>query len=269
MNWFDRAAELGSVVRDLVYPPHCLACRGGLPESGALHLCDRCRDDLGVFAGPFCDHCGAPVPLVMPGARGCGHCRKQRLRFDTTIALGPYAGPLRDLVLATKRPHGELLTLGLGQLLMHHRGEEIRQAQIDVVCGVPMHWRRRLSRLACGPALLAEVVAKAVGCPYAATLVRRRRSTVPQAQLSRTERQRNVRGAFVLGRGHRLNRAHVLLIDDILTTGATCSEISRVLKRGGASRVTVAVLARSFAGSDRAPALTAESGLPVSGESQE
>src|SRR5690606_9664481 len=129
-------------------------------------------------------------------------------------------------------------------------------------------------RMACGPALLAELIARELGVPFAANLITRRRSTVPQFQLPRSQRRQNVRRAFTMGWGHRLNGAHVLLIDDILTTGATCSEIARVLKRGGARRVTVAVLARSFAGSDRTPSrpqdtANRESGLPVLGESQE
>ncbi len=274
MSLYRRVVEWGSVLRDLVYPPQCLACGGEFVEPGPWRFCELCRFELGVFAGSTCDRCGAPRPFEMPGAKGCGHCFNQRFRFDRAIALGPYDGLLRDLVLATKRPQGETKTIGLGHLLMESRGEELRNCHIDVVCGVAMHWRRRLRRLACGPALLAESMARELRVPYAATLVTRRRSTVPQFQLPRSQRRQNVRHAFAMGRGHRLNAAHVLLVDDILTTGATCSEIARVLKRGGARRVTVAVLARSFAGSDRPPLVSLEarpreSGLPVPRESQE
>lgn len=274
MSLFRHVVEWGGVLRDLVYPPQCLACGGELVEQGPRRFCDLCRYELALFSGPYCDRCGVPRPFEIPGSKGCGHCLNQRFRFDAAIALGPYDGLLRDLVLATKRPHGELKTLGLGHLLMELRGEELRNCHVDVVCGVAMHWRRRLRRLACGPALLAELIARELRVPYAATLVTRRRSTVPQFQLPRSQRRQNVRRAFALGRGHRLNAPHVLLVDDILTTGATCSEIARVLKRGGARRVTVAVLARSFAGSDRTPTVpletgSLESGLPVVKESQE
>lgn len=274
MSLYRRVAEWGNALRDMVYPPQCLACGGELAAGERKHFCELCLYELGLFSGATCDRCSAPRPFEMPSVKGCGHCMNQRLRFDAAIALGPYDGLLRDLVLATKRSYGETKAIGLGRLLMEQRGDELRSAQIDVVCGVAMHWRRRLRRMACGPALLAELIARELGIPYAANLITRRRSTVPQFQLPRSQRRQNVRRAFTMGWGHRLNGAHVLLVDDILTTGATCSEIARVLKRGGARRVTVAVLARSFAGSDRTPSrpqdtANRESGLPVLGESQE
>jgi ComF family protein len=242
-------ADWGSALRDLVYPPQCLACRAPLESLGLLRFCQTCLDQLDLFAGTQCDRCGAPRTSGLPAANFCPHCRHLRFRFDRGLALGAYDGPLRELVLLTKRRAGASTALGLAHLLMESHGEHLRREAFDLVAPVPMHWRRRLARQASGPDLIAEVVAERLRVPLVTSLVRRTRSTTPQFQLPVSRRKRNVRRAFALRWGHALNSANVLLVDDILTTGATCSEIARVLKRGGAARVTVVVLARSFAGS--------------------
>jgi predicted amidophosphoribosyltransferase len=109
-----------------------------------------------------------------------------------------------------------------------------------------MHWRRRVRRGVNGAELLAERVACRLRVPLANRLLRRRRHTLPQSSLPRSERLENVRDAFVKRLAYHLEAAHVLLIDDILTTGSTCSEAARALKRGGAAQVTVAVVARGI-----------------------
>jgi predicted amidophosphoribosyltransferase len=93
---------------------------------------------------------------------------------------------------------------------------------------------------------LAEVLAKKLGVPRAERLLRRSRSTLRQFDLTPPERWKNVRGAFAVRAGYHLRAAHVLLVDDVLTTGATCSEAARALRSAGAEQVTIAVLARAM-----------------------
>jgi ComF family protein len=108
-----------------------------------------------------------------------------------------------------------------------------------------MHWMRRLVRGINNPDVLADLLSRHLDAPLATAGLVRRRNTLPQKDLSPRERRLNVRGAFRVRKGYNVKGAHVLLVDDILTTGATASEAARVLKRAGAATVGVAVLARA------------------------
>jgi ComF family protein len=136
----------------------------------------------------------------------------------------------------------------LGQLL---NGALPREQQYDLIVPMPLHWRKRLERGFNQSELLARFVAKRTGIPFAKSL-RRRKPTDPQAGLTRAQRRTNVAGAFEVKRRQEVQGRHVLLIDDVLTTGATASACSAVLKRAGAKRVTVLTLARA----DRRKSLT-------------
>ncbi len=233
----------------LLFPPVCLACRASQEEEEATRFCLDCTDEFAIFGGPFCNGCGKTLPLPLPAGQQCGTCGPRPRRYDRAVALGPYHGLLRELLLKAKRPPGEAVMRALGQLLGRERRPELATHDFDVVCPVPMHWRRRVQRLTNSASGLAEVLARELRVPFADRLMRRRRYTPPQSCLPPSGRKTNVRHAFGLGAGYRLDGAHVLLVDDILTTGATCNEVASVLKRNGAAEVTVAVVARSFSGS--------------------
>jgi predicted amidophosphoribosyltransferase len=125
-------------------------------------------------------------------------------------------------------------------------GERIAQAGAHVVVPIPLHWRRRWAQRTNSAAVLAEILSGRLGLPHADGLHRRRRYTKRQFDLTPHQRWDNVRHAFCVRAGYHLQRANVLLVDDILTTGATCSEAAHTLRKAGAAGVTVAVIARSF-----------------------
>jgi ComF family protein len=166
------------------------------------------------------------------------------LWFDETIAGGEYAGRLREWLLRMKTREGDALSLAVGQLVWQQCGERLVTEKADVIVPVPMHWRRRVAHGTNSAAVLAEVFSARLDVPLATGLLRRGRHTEPQSGLSATQKWLNVRGAFSTRAGYYLEGAKVILVDDILTTGATCSAAARALKRGGAERVTVAVVAR-------------------------
>ncbi|MGI9454977.1 MAG: ComF family protein [Aeoliella sp.] len=231
---------------ELLFPPACLACRGQLVGKQSARFCVDCLEELAIFRAPFCNGCGKAVPQPLEAGKSCGHCGLNKPRYDRALSLGPYDGLLRNLLLRAKRPAGEVAVRILAQLLAEERCEQLEQSKIDVVCPVPMYWRRRARRLANSAESVAEILAQQLRAPLASRLLSRRRHTKPQSSLPPTGRLENVRRAFDLGAGHHLDGAHVLLVDDILTTGATCNEAARILKRNGASQVTVAVVARSL-----------------------
>jgi predicted amidophosphoribosyltransferase len=167
------------------------------------------------------------------------------LWFDETLAAGLYDGRLRELVLRMKQAQGDPLSLAVGELIWNQCGQRLAAAAPDVVAPIPLHWRRRLTHRTNSAALLAEVLAQHLRVPLAERLLRRRRHTRRQSDLTPPQRWENVRRAFAVSGGYHLNQAHVLLVDDILTTGATCSEAARALRAGGAMRVTVVIAARA------------------------
>jgi predicted amidophosphoribosyltransferase len=134
----------------------------------------------------------------------------------------------------------------MGHLLWQRCRDRLTALKPDVVVPIPLHWRRRLVHRTNSAALLAEVLAARLHVPLAEGLLQRRRHTVRQFDLTPPQRWENVRRAFGVRAGYHLTSAHVLLVDDILTTGATCSEAARALRKAGAERVTIAVVARAI-----------------------
>jgi len=164
------------------------------------------------------------------------------------LALGEYEGLLRELLLRMKRDRSERLACAFGEMLSERLGDVVTELKPDVIASHPMHAWRRLALGTNPPAAVAAVLSRRIGVPVAAKLLRRRRNTPLQLGLSRPGRFRNVRGEVRVRAGYPLEAAHVLLVDDILTTGASCSEAARVLKHGGAAQVSVLVVGRTALG---------------------
>ncbi|HUT13621.1 MAG TPA: phosphoribosyltransferase family protein [Thermoguttaceae bacterium] len=143
-----------------------------------------------------------------------------------------------------KRPAHDSLSAAMGRLLAALREEQFAQLNLDLVVPVPMYWMRLARRGTNSPEILSQCLGQHLGVPVRRVLSRRR-NTLPQADLSPRDRFRNVRGAFCVRKGRRLGGRRILLVDDILTTGATCSEAARVLKEAGAELVAAAVIARA------------------------
>jgi ComF family protein len=235
---------------DLVFPAACVACGRKidreLEPDFACGLCEDCVEQLELFAGPACRQCGAPVPGTVDLTEGCIRCRGRRLWFDETVALGEYAGRLRELLLEMKQARGNAVSLAVARLAWERCGDRLRSLEPDVVLAVPMHWRRRWSHGTNSAAVLAEVFAQRLRVRRRSQLLNRRRNTPPQFSLPPSKRWQNVRQAFSAKRSYSIQGAHVLLVDDIMTTGATCSEAAHTLKAAGADRVSVVVVARTL-----------------------
>jgi ComF family protein len=259
LNFPKTTKALRRGLADLLFPPGCANCGVELDEDATSardrSLCNNCLEEMDIFSAPMCVRCGAPVPEALfpqherpqdsTSMVGCYRCSGRKLWFDDTIALGAYDGTLRDIVLRMKNVDGDSLSLVMGRLLAKMRAGRFADVGVDVVAPVPSHWRRRVVHRTNSAAVLAEVLSGRLGVPLAERLLRRSRYTVRQSELSATERWTNVRKAFAVRSGYHLREARVLLVDDVLTTGATCSEAARALRKAGAATVTVAVIARS------------------------
>jgi ComF family protein len=228
---------------NLVFPPACAACQVSLEPGTSLALCTSCRNQF-FDARAACSRCGLKLPAGLDSP-ACPQCRDHRLRFTRVLRLGPYEGNLRSAVLRIKRPNERALAVALGDMLGETFAAQLSQPPPEVIIPVPMHWTRRAWRGTNSPHTVAGRLAARLEIPLATHLLVRSRRTAPQAALSPNKRRANVRGAFRV-RFHRdLPGARVLLVDDIMTTGATLNEAAKVLAKAGAGEITVAVLARA------------------------
>jgi ComF family protein len=223
-----------------------LHCDDDLTTTSELSLCLKCIQLIAPELPNCCRRCGAVLPDGFEVSDRCPSCEGYALKFDAVYPLGRYDGAMRDVVLKTKRLSAEALSLAVGRLLAMRLRDKIVQFAPQAIVPIPMHWRRRFVRGVNSPELLAECLGRKLKIPVLRTL-RRRRYTRPQKDVQPGERFRNVRGAFAVRRwyANRLQGARVLLVDDILTTGATCSEAAKLLKQAGAAAVAVAVVARA------------------------
>ena len=234
--------RLGRLLVDAVLPPRCLACGEAVDEPDAL--CGRCWAGMVFFAPPWCARCGLPFPHPMGEGALCGECARQRPAWDRARAVLRYDKNSRPLVLSLK--HGDRTHMaGAFGRWMRRAGAELLDGA-DLIVPVPLHWTRLFQRRFNQSALLAHAIRKAGGPPVAPDWLVRRRRTPSQGHLGPLARARNVRGAFALKKGRSVRGRRVVIIDDVLTTGATVEECARVLRRGGAEFVGVLTLARAL-----------------------
>lgn len=228
-------ADFFSGLGAALLPWRCLVCGG--PGAAGQDLCPDCRHDL-PWNTCACARCGLPLPHPAPR---CGRCIRSRPPQAATSAVFRYAPPLDRLLLRFKF-HGDLAA---GRLLARLLAQGLAGApRPAALLPVPLH-RRRLRQRGYDQALeLARPLARELALPLLDGRLQRRRATAPQSELDARARRGNVRGAFHLGRGPALPD-HVVLFDDVMTTGATLSEAARVLRRAGVARVDLWVAARA------------------------
>lgn len=223
----------------------CVDCCRRCAPAGRK-TCGRCGANLSRFSPAESE-----TVETAPSAADCPLCRRHRLWFDRVTSLGDYEEDLRQNVLRMKRPEGESVAASMAQLLSTQRREQIQQFAPDLLVPIPMHWMRRLARRTNSAEVVAEHLGRALQVRVARRVLARSRNTLPQKDLSPNSRFRNVRGSFRVRRGYDIRGARVALVDDILTTGATCSEAAKMLKEAGAQDVAAIVVARAIGSNDR------------------
>ncbi|MCC6781168.1 MAG: ComF family protein [Hyphomicrobiales bacterium] len=247
-RWAPRATALlrGALARlvDIALPRLCVACREPVEGAG---LCPSCWSKLSFIAPPYCERLGIPFPYDSgPGLLSL-EAIADPPAYGRARAAVRYDEIARTLVHALK--YGDRLELApiMGRW-MAQAGRELL-ADADAILPVPLHWRRQWARRCNQSAMLSEVIGKACGRSVIHGALVRARATRQQVGLGKTERAQNVQGVFAVSpagkagiRGHRL-----VLVDDVLTSGATVEACTRVLLRAGARSVDVLVFARVVA----------------------
>jgi len=231
---------------DTLLPRHCILCGY---SSGGANICPPCSMELPRIE-LACLQCS--LPLTQADDRICGHCHNHPLPWNSAIAALVYGFPVDQLVRRFKFAR----SLACGQLLAQELTRAIvRQgAELpDAIIPVPLHRSRLFSRAFNQSETLARHVAKVLGVPVYASLLLRQRRTRAHSGLDAASRRINIRDAFNcrISAGKHYSLRHVALVDDVLTTGATLAECTRILKSSGINYVSVWVAAR-------APAPTAQ-----------
>jgi len=174
----------------------------------------------------------------------CADCARERASWDRARSVMRYDKHSRRLVLALKHGDRTHLAAALGGWMRRAGGEILNGA--DFILPVPLHWTRLFARRYNQAGLLAHAIHAAGGPPVAPDWLIRRRRTPSQGRLGTAARARNVRGAFRLRPGLSVAGKHLVIVDDVLTSGATVGECARVLRREGAASVGVLTLARAL-----------------------
>jgi predicted amidophosphoribosyltransferase len=228
-----------SRIADILFPATCALCR---EETGdARALCGQCWREVAFLESGGCTHCGRPLPgLTADEDEPCEECRRHPPTWDRGTAVFCYEGGGRKMILALKHAdRQDLLPMLAGWAA--RKGRFLLE-RADVIAPVPLHWTRRLKRRTNQAADLARHLAGA-GPAYVPRLLIRTRATGNQGGKDRAARTANVLGAFAPGPGAAIAGKRVLLVDDVMTTGATLSEAAHVCRAAGAHHVDVLVLA--------------------------
>lgn len=224
-------------------PPRCLDC--GAVVEGETALCADCWQHFDFIGPPVCACCGFPFAFDPgPAATLCAACIARPPNYRRARAVLSYGEASRRPVLDFKHGDRTGLAPAFGRWLA--RAGAGLAAEADFAVPVPLHRRRLFVRRYNQAALLAIALGRVTGLPVQSGLLIRRRATPSQGRMSPSARRRNVRGAFAVARAGRpaVEDRHILLIDDVYTTGATAEECARVLRRAGAAAVDVLTLAR-------------------------
>jgi len=241
----------------VVFPTDCALCGGELSSDLWLRICRDCWASLQPWSGPLCARCGLPFPsprALDSSVAECGACRDDAPAFDAARSFGLYTGKLRRIVLRLKFAGDERLGRHLGELLAPTWDSlsEVGKFDSPLIVPVPLHSSRRRERGFNQSELLATGLVRALrrrdggtAPQVAKACLRRQRATPPQTGLSVAARRENLRGAFEVAKPDEVRGREIVLVDDVMTTGATLSACARALKRAGAARVVGLTVARA------------------------
>jgi competence protein ComFC len=238
-SWLD--AALG-----FFYPEVCQFCGRQRATAAEGYVCGACWDGVRFIQPPFCERCGLPYDGAITHEFECGNCREMELHFRHARAAVAARGLVLEAIHRYKYQQALWLEAFLADLLIRQARPALEGEPWDLLVPVPLHPMKQREREFNQSERLACRLGRATGLPVAPRLLRRVEPTRTQTKLNRAQRADNVRKAFAAGDTALLKGARVVLIDDVLTTGATTSACARVLLDQGAMEVCVWTVARGL-----------------------
>lgn len=230
---------------DIIMPPICPVCSSCLIGSNTLGFCARCHASLDIPEGARCVICDVAFVAEGSGSHACGKCITKPPCFDSARSLAAYDGILAEAIKRFKFSNVAPMSVPLGEAVVVAATRVANIGRDAKVTPVPLHSRRLRERGFNQSLILARIIAKRLGLTLEKQLLKRINYTRPQARLTSKEREANVKGAFIASVDAALiDGRDFILVDDVLTTGATANECARTLKKAGASSVHVVTVAR-------------------------
>jgi competence protein ComFC len=238
-------AKFVNGLKDIIYPKTCLICKQDLASTCVDELvCVKCWTSIKKNTPPFCRCCGRNLDSKSLVNTLCSQCLKNKLHFDRAFAPCTYEGPIKDLIHEFKYRKNDYLAATLSALIIDFiREYDIPVGSVDIIIPVPLHPARLREREFNQAELLAKCIASVFPKIVSKDNLVRLRHTRTQAELQGADRLENVKDSFSVKMPEPVKGKNILLIDDVLTTGATASEASRALKSAGANTVFVLTLA--------------------------
>ena len=228
----------------LLFPGACLACAVPLSQGPEAPLCPDCFNQLPWSKPPWCQTCGRSLHGLGEGVLFCLECRVHPPAFRQAVSPFLYQGPIRALIQAFKYRGRLSIDRFLSRLMARTLEQRFNQPDWDAVVPVPLHATRLRERTFNQSEVLAKALSAQLRLRLCKNGLMRCKPTHSQSRLDRTQRKANVRKAFTANPRADFREKHLLLVDDVLTTGATAEACVAALRRAGAASVTVATLAR-------------------------
>ncbi len=229
-----------------VYPNVCQVCEKQAASARDGYVCAECWKGIQFIVPPFCRRCGLPYEGDITTEFQCGTCHDVELHFECARAAVAAKSVVRDVIHRFKYHQSLWFEPFLSDLLIRQAGPFLMGSEWNLLVPVPLHPVKQRERGFNQAQHLAHRLSRATGIPVEDRLLQRVELTRTQTLLSRPERAANVSQAFTMRPSQALARKNVVLIDDVLTTGATTNACARILRRGGAEKVCVWTVARGL-----------------------
>lgn len=231
---------------DIIYPKTCVVCKTGLKNKPSIDdlICPQCWSKIKRNLPPFCFRCGRHLEKNNIAKNICPACIRRELHFDRAFGVFRYDGAAKELIHEFKYKGRDYLGSTLSKpMLKFIREYNIPMDYIDLIIPIPMHKARLREREFNQASVLGSYIAKEFAKEMPDNILIRNRYTRSQTELETRQRLTNVRGSFSVSNARLIKNKNILLVDDVLTTGATCSDASFTLKNNGANIVFAMTLA--------------------------
>jgi len=241
-------AEASDAVISVFFPAGCRLCDALLTRASRVPICDRCLDSFEAPPGQKCMVCGQPQPAPFAPEGDqllCRACREKTYAFERARSYSVYEGALARAIVMLKWERIDPLAAWFAERLAELVGREAQAMAADIVVPVPLHKNRQKERGYNQAGLISKPLARMLRLPHKELLLMRTKPRPDKQILSLEERWESVRGAFATRPGSQVDNRRVLLVDDVMTTGATLDACTRALLDGGAKAVVGLTIARA------------------------
>jgi len=230
-----------SLAHQLIFPSQCQLC--GEPALLNLPLCNLCLKKVQEIGALRCEVCGKAFTGEVN--RLCGSCIKEKPKFDQARAWAKFEEPMVQIIHQFKYQRGFYFANWMIDSLFKLYLQEFSSQKFDLLIPIPLHWKRLLQRGYNQTLILAQPLSKKLKIPLSTTILQKTRNTHPQVRLSSAQRKENLKKSFQLKKPESVEGKNILLIDDVITSGATANEAGKILKQAGANKVCILALART------------------------